>query len=83
MTSLPAVLRSAAAAVTLLSLASILTGCGPENGEQFLPYTHNVNTSYEQQPIAPPEGPRHHKHAPRAFQEKHHTQPPQGLSAIN
>jgi hypothetical protein len=66
---LPAVLRKTPHALVLLALTSIVTGCGPEHGEQLLPYMHTANLGGGRQLVTtPPTELRHHAHATRVAQ---------------
>ena len=71
---LPALFRKAAPAACLLTLTATLTGCGPENGEQILPYMHNASLGGGGQLVsAPLTDLRHHARTPHLTHVRHHT----------
>ena len=73
-TSLSAVLYKVVPVACLLALTTILTGCGPERGDQSFPFVPGVGLSDGGgQLLAGTPDFRHHQFAPKAPQPRHHT----------
>jgi hypothetical protein len=72
---LHALLHKATPVACLLALTAMLAGCGPERGEQILPYTHNASLGGGNQLVSLPfTDLRHHPRTQHVVQVRRHPQ---------
>jgi hypothetical protein len=65
------VLRRVPPALCLFALTAILTGCGPENGEQVFPFVHNASLGGGGQLVTQPSIDFHHRNRTTHFNPPH------------
>ena len=64
--------RSLPRAACLLALTTALAGCGPEQDEAILPYTHGASNATDQLFNVTPADIRHHQRLAHTAQSRHH-----------